>query len=226
MRTRLGSKLRGKLWFSRRVNGNLLSLVLSAILGIGLAVWVIHALDGSVRPVLTEMARAKVTNAVTQIVDEAVAGTLEEDGATYRDMVELQTDASGQITALTSDSAQLNRLRNEILETIITQVDLLDSEELGVPLGNLTEFSIFSDWGPVVPVQVLSVATAKAEFRNQFSDAGINQTRHQIMLDVTVDVVLLIPGGTEQVRVESSICTAETVIIGRVPDTYLTYGGS
>lgn len=225
MRTRLRSKLRGKLWFSRRANGNLLSLLLSAVLGIALAIWAIHALDRSVRPVLTELARAKAINVVTRIIDSSVARTLEADGIVYRDMVELQTDASGQITALTSQSAQLNRLRSEILDAVVRQVEKLDSEELGVPLGNLTEFSAFSDWGPVLPVQVLSVGTAKAEFRNQFSDAGINQTRHQIMLDVSVELVLLIPGGTERVEVDAGICTAETIIIGRVPDTYLEYGG-
>lgn len=61
-------------------------------------------------------------------------------------------------------------------------------------------------------------------FRNNFEQAGINQTLHQVMLDVSVTVYLLIPGETLSTQVDSEICVAETVIVGQVPETYLYLG--
>ena len=41
------------------------------------------------------------------------------------------------------------------------------------------------------------------------------------MLDVTVDITLLIPGGTVNTSVNTQVCVAETVLVGEVPQTYL-----
>ena len=49
----------------------------------------------------------------------------------------------------------------------------------------------------------------------------MNQTLHQIILDLTVVVYLVIPGEIVPVTVEERVPVAETVIVGEVPDTYV-----
>ncbi|MEG1857138.1 MAG: sporulation protein YunB [Pseudoflavonifractor sp.] len=200
-----------------------MQLVVASILGIGLALLCIRSFDNGVRPTLIAIAEAKVKNAVTVIINAAVDETIAAQAIAYDDIISLQTDQSGRITALTSNSAEMNRLRGHIVDAIICKVGILDTGDLGVPLGNLTGFAALSDRGPTLPVQVLSVASADAVFRNQFSAAGINQTYHQVMLDVTVNIKLLVPGGTVETSVLSQINVAETVIVGQVPDAYLQF---
>ena len=65
-----------------------------------------------------------------------------------------------------------------------------------------------------------SVGSSTAWFENQFISAGINQTRHNIVLHIDVDVSILLPGFTAVTRVSNSFTVAETVIVGSVPDTY------
>ena len=77
-----------------------------------------------------------------------------------------------------------------------------------------------------LPVEVVAVGTAHAEFESSLSDAGINQTRHQILLDVTVAVEILLPGSTLNTEIGAQIPVAETVIVGAVPDTVLQWGGA
>jgi len=55
---------------------------------------------------------------------------------------------------------------------------------------------------------------------NVFDSAGINQTRHQIMLNIKSTVSVIIPGYITSVPVETNMCIAESVIVGLVPDTY------
>lgn len=196
-------------------------LLIPALLGIGLALLVITLLDSALRPVVTTLAEAKTENVVTGIINDAVLETLSAEAVAYQDLVALERDSSGQIILLATDSAKMNALRSQILQNVLEKVDSLNSEDLGIPLGSITGLSTASDWGPDLPVQVLAAATPTAEFRNVFTSEGINQTLHQVMLDVKVEITLLIPGGKTETQVEATVCVAETLLLGQVPDTYL-----
>ena len=205
-----------------RGSGRLLALVI----GVGLALAVIFLIDSAPRPTLTALAQARVENAVTRIVNDAVDGTLTSEAISYSDLVTLEKDAAGQVSVLAANTAQLNALRAEILGEVLAQVEQLDSQELGVPLGSLTGFATASDLGPVLPVRVLTAAVPTADFENVFTSTGINQTLHRIMLNVRVECTLLIPGGTVDTAVEAQVCAAETLLVGQVPDAYLELPGN
>ncbi len=199
-------------------------ILISAVLGIGLALLSIYLFDGRVRPVVTDLAKSRASNAVTRVINNAVSDTLTAEAISYADIVTLQKDSAGQITALTSDFVTMNRLKTQIMSRVVEQVDTIDTKELGVPLGNLLGLASLSDKGPLLPVRVLSVASAEGDFQNQFSSAGINQSYHRIVLNVEVTVRLLIPGGKVETIVHTQVNVAETVIVGKVPDSYLQFG--
>lgn len=217
---------RYRLWFrpprrtrkpGRRGGG----ILLSAVFGIGMALLVIGLLDSALRPTVVALAQSRVENTVTGIINRAVTDTLTAEAISYSELVILEKNEAGQVTVLTTDSARLNVLRTEILEDILCEVKSLDGQDLGIPLGSLTGLASASNLGPNIPVRVLTAATPSADFRNVFTSAGINQTLHQIMLEVQVEVTLLIPGGTVETVVEAQVCAAETLLVGSVPETYL-----
>lgn len=207
-----------------RRSGKRKGLLGSAILGIGLALLFIWAVDLRLRPILEAAARAKVSNVVTRTLDGAISDYVAEQGLGYRDLIRMETDENGRITALVSDMAALNALRTGILGIAVEAVDSLDRAELTIPAGNLTGINLLSGKGVELPVEVVAVGTAHAEFESSLSDAGINQTRHQILLDVSVAVDILLPGDTLRTEVTAQVPVAETVIVGAVPDTYLQLG--
>ena len=67
------------------------------------------------------------------------------------------------------------------------------------------------------------MASAEGNYRNDFTSAGVNQTLHRILLDVSVTARLLLPGGVVETQVSTPVCVAETVIIGQPPQTYLNW---
>jgi hypothetical protein len=75
--------------------------------------------------------------------------------------------------------------------------------------------------GPNIRVSVHSVGDVSVVFDNEFTSAGVNQTRHAVYLNVSVTIYLLIPGEIIPVSAEERVCIAEMVIVGEVPDTYL-----
>lgn len=187
-----------------------------------MALLLIRWFDTALRPYLIALSEAQVQNHLTQVANRSVTQALADQELAYHDMVSFQT--AGTLSTLSTDTVSLNQLRAYVLEDIITQVKAIDSDSLGVPLGALTGLDLLSAFGPKLPVRVISVASADGQYRNDFISAGINQTLHRIMLDVTLNAKLLLPGGVVEIAVSTPICVAETVIIGQVPQTYLDLG--
>lgn len=174
-----------------------------------------------VSPLVAELARARVDNKASYIINEAIEALMQSEQVDYGTIVQLEKDASGRITALKTNISQINRLKTEILSIIDAMLLDMDVSEIGIPLGSLILPELFSGSGPRLPVKVLSVSASDADFRNEFSEAGINQTAHRMMMDVTITMTVLTPVGTQSVNVTSSVVVAETVIVGNVPDSYV-----
>lgn len=195
--------------------------LLPLALGLLLAFLLIRWFDSSLRPQLITIAEAQLKNHLIQAANRSVTQSLAEESISYSDMVTLQT-AQG-VSTLVTDTASLNRLRSVVLDDVIGQLETLDSHSLSVPLGALTGIDLLSAIGPKLPVKIVSVASADGLYRNDFIDAGINQTLHRIMLDISVDAGLLLPGGVVRLTVTAPICVSETIIIGQVPQTFLNW---
>ena len=169
------------------------------------------------KPVMTSMATARVSNLVNRIVSAAVNEAVENGSIDYQNFVIFEKDETGHITALRSNVAEVNRMQGQITDEILHR---LATSELEIPLGTLTGSALLAGRGPSLFVRMQAVGSASAAFRNQFTAAGINQTRHQIFLDVDVYMSILLPGMKTSTRVSNEIAVAETVIVGGVPDTY------
>ena len=172
------------------------------------------------KPVMTSMATARVSNMVNRIVSAAVNEAVENGQIDYGNFVIFDKDDTGHITALRSNVAEVNRMQGQIADEILHRLSEISTSELEIPLGTLTGSALLAGRGPSLFVRMQAVGSASATFRNQFTAAGINQTRHQIFLDVDVYMSILLPGMKTSLKVSNEIAVAETVIVGGVPDTY------
>ena len=185
-----------------------------------------HFVNGRIWPALEAAAASQATNLMTQAINAAVDDCLEQNGMCYNDFVTVETDAAGKVTSLTSNTAQTNRFKRQVTDAIVQRMSELDSAALGVPLGTLTGQALLSGAGPSVRVRVDSVGSVTVDYSNSFTEAGVNQTLHRVCLDVEATVYLFLPGEILPVSVSSSICVAETVIVGETPETYLNLKGN
>ena len=178
------------------------------------------AVTVKLRPIAAQMAQYAVGDVVAQLVNEAIMRKVTEGGLDYDDLVTLETDADGSISALRTNMAKINVLQSEITSYVIDSVSKQLTTVIKIPLGNVIGGALLSGRGPNIPVRIVSVTNVAAAFSNEFSTAGINQTRHQIILSITVDAEALIPGKTITDTVTTDMVIAETVIVGAVPNTY------
>lgn len=199
-------------------DGLWLSVLLAGALLGALILW----FDRQLCPVLEILAQTEVRNAVTAAVGKAISDGIVDNEVSYDDIITVETDESGRVTALKSNMAGANLLRSRLLEAALDEVSGLSEQDFSIPMGNLLGVDVLSGRGPGVRVTVLSAGSAGAEYRNEFTAAGVNQTLHRVLLEVTVTVRILLPGRNLQTEVTTPVCIAETVIVGQVPETYLS----
>ena len=178
------------------------------------------------RDVIRDLAETQVKNTTSDLTNDAIAKQIAEGVIQYDRIVYFEKDLDGRITALKTNMSEVNRLKTDILNLINDEILALDTSDIGIPLGSLFLPELFSGKGPAIPVRILSIRNSDATFASKFSQAGINQTLHQLTMVVSVDVAVLVLGQTNSFTVNSEVVVAETVIVGEVPSTFLQTGGN
>ena len=178
------------------------------------------------RDVIRDLAETQVKNTTSDLTNDAIAKQIAQGVIQYDRIVYFEKDLDGRITALKTNMSEVNRLKTDILNLINDEILALDTSDIGIPLGSLFLPELLSGKGPTIPVHILSIRNSDAVFTSTFSQAGINQTLHQLNMVVSVDVAVLVLGQTSSFTVNSEVVVAETVIVGDVPSTYLQTGGN
>ncbi len=171
-------------------------------------------------PMAERLIATQVDNQASDAINLAIGEQIAQGDIAYDRMVSIEKNADGTVTAVRTNISEMNRLKSEVLQRVDSKLQMLSTEELSVPFGSVFLPEIFSGEGPSLFVRVLAVRTSDAMFRNNFRSAGINQTLHQIFIDIHVTITILTWSGTQEIAVDSAVLAAETVIVGTVPTTY------
>jgi sporulation protein YunB len=172
------------------------------------------------------LAQTQITNATSDLINDAIDQQIEAGDIHYDRIVYFEKDLNGRITALKTNMSEVNRLKTSTLNLINDEILALDTSDIGIPLGSLFVAEIFSGKGPIIPVEIISIRNSDAYFNSSFTQAGINQTLHQLSMSVLVDVSVLVLGEAASFTVTSEVVVAETIIVGDVPDTFFQTGGT
>ena len=180
----------------------------------------------SYRAVIQDLAETQVKNTTSDLTNDAIAKQIADGVIQYDRIVYFEKDLDGKITALKTNIGEVNRLKTDILNIINDEILALDNSDIGIPVGSLILPELLSGRGPAIPVHILSIRNSDANFVSHFTQAGINQTLHQVTMEVSIDVAVLVLGQTSSFTMTSEVVVAETVIVGDVPNTFLQTGGS
>ena len=174
------------------------------------------------RSLVTELAVATARDAVVTAVNAIVKDIMTDGDFDPATLVTLEKDSLGNAAAITTNVAAMNLLSAELLERAVAST-AENVITVKIPVGNLFGSILLLGRGPSVPVSITMLSSSVAGFRSEMSAAGINQTRHQILLDVRADVSLLMPWRAISTTVDTEILVSETVIVGEVPESYLNW---
>ncbi len=172
------------------------------------------------RDLSTKIAVSDAVDVVTKTVNDSINKVIGQGVYGFDYFVSLVKDENGDITAITSDMAHINSLSTEILNSVISSTEN-GTIKVNIPVGNLSGLNLLMGKGPNVPVDIIMLTSSRVDFRNDIVSSGINQAKYQLILEVTIDIDVLVPWGTESASTVTEVIVADTVIVGKVPETYL-----
>ncbi len=173
-----------------------------------------------VAPVVKSVSEEEIKALTTTAVNRAVIEALEEI-PDYTEVVSFHYDVNQKVNLL-----QVNSL---IVNEIVQNSTLKAQEKLGafgmrgvsIPMGSLTGFMSLSGKGPSVNIKTVPIGSIDTNLFSEFTEAGINQTRHRVFLRLDASVSVVLPGANNVVNTLTEVVIVESVIVGEIPETYL-----
>lgn len=176
--------------------------------------------DAQIRPIIKSVSATKAKNICTQIINNTVVETLADQQITYDDLVSIAEDGEGKITAVKMQSSKINLLMAQLTQAITVKMANIDRQTVSIPLGTLLGGDLFNGRGSKIKIKLMLEGNVTTDVESRFLSGGINQTHHQIMMQVETSIYTIIPGYNSTTNVHTDICIAETILVGIVPEAF------
>ena len=181
---------------------------------------VINYLSTNVTPLVMNYCRAKIETLTVNAVNNAITMVI-NDGIDYSDLIDVDKDENGNVSAIKAKTAKINLLARQISSLAQQNLEKTSKKGIGVPIGAFLNSPILAGYGSEITVNFLATGAVDCSFTSEFSEASINHTLHKIFIKVFSEVNLVIPFLSETIKTVSEVLVSECVLIGKVPDTYL-----
>lgn len=156
----------------------------------------------------------------SKALSESVLSVIEKSDLSYDKLCRVSYDENGKITSLVYDTVELNRLLS-VLELTVTDALSGKQNTVSLPLGTLMGIELLSGRGPNIPLRISALGYVQASCSSEFSSAGVNQTRHRIVVTMTATVNVYVPFYADNFTVTREFFIAETILVGEVPNALL-----
>ena len=190
-------------------------------LGIFLALifTIFNYIENRIAPTLQAIGDMRAQEVINRAVNLGVKEIIEQD-IFYQDLIFMKEDHEGNITLMQANSLYMNRIATEVSLAIQDNLEEIKDTIKGIPLGNALGSQLLAQWGPKLKLTLTPMGKVDVNFGSEFDQAGINQTRHRIFLTITTEVQVIVPFSRETVKSTLYVPLAETIIVGRVPQSY------
>jgi sporulation protein YunB len=196
-----------------------------AIIFIILFIASIIFIDYRIKASLLELARTQAEMRAVDIVSRAVYDQVVQQ-TQYKDIVYIHKDEQGRIVMLQANTVVLNQLMARTTKAILQEFKIKDADYIRIPLGQITGITFLASLGPRFNVKVIPANQVFVTVDDKFEQAGINQTRHRIYMQVKTRIKIAVPFMKKELNVVSTIPMVETIIVGDVPQTFVSLSGS
>lgn len=179
---------------------------------------ILYFFDKNILPAVLTIGEEQLKREATEIINET-ALDIYSNQFDYSDMIISEKDNDGNITMLRADTVKLNYLASKLILASNDKLGELQEVGLNVPLGYMTKNLVFYNLGPKINIKMTQVGNITSNYESVFESAGINQTRHKIYLNVNMKMKIVVPLNTKDVEIACQIPVAETIIVGKIPNT-------
>lgn len=176
-----------------------------------------------VEPTINKICESNAKSIAVKSASDAIYKNTEN--ITYDSLIIINKDNNGKVTSLNANSKEINKLTSKVINDIEEILQKKSESKIKIPVAMIFNENILSGYGPRIKVKTYPVGDIKAELKSSFESAGINQTKHSLMLEVTIEEKVVAPFVSNVEEYKTSIIIAETIIISDIPSTYYNISG-
>ena len=180
--------------------------------------------DKRIYPAVLQVAESSIKADTIECISKTSMELFDEE-FNYDEMIIIDKDNEGNINMIRANTVKLNYLTSRLSIRCNEELQKMGEVGVEVPLGWMTDNSAFYEFGPDINVKLDPIGNMKVSYESKFESAGINQTRHKIYLNVEARVRMKIPLNSKEQVVTCQIPVAETIIVGKTPNTAIDLGG-
>lgn len=188
------------------------------LIALFLFIYIDFRLKASILQLSKSSVQLQGTEILNRIVNEEVVARVK-----YDDMVVIHKDKDGKIVLIQPNTVVLNRLIASTVQVLSHSMGEMKEDRVDIPIGQLSGLKILAAWGPTMSVKIIPSSEVHVELEDRFEQAGINQTRHLISMNIATKMKVAVPYLSDEVEVGSTVPLAETIIVGDVPSNYVNF---
>lgn len=200
-----------------KISKKIIAVLLLALVIIGYLI-----IDEAVRPTILSISEARLRAIAVQAMNDAVRETVGTD-INYADLIIIEKDDAGNISLVYANAVLMNNLAASTAIAAQDRILNIGEQGISVPIGTIIGGQLLSGRGPSISVKFEPVGSVTTDFKTEFEDAGINQTRHKIYLILNSSVRIIMGNSSQTVDISSQVLISETIIIGEVPHSYMRF---
>jgi len=176
--------------------------------------------DAQIRPLVTKVSSYQGKIIATNIISKSVYNALSSEDFGYETLVRVTKNNDGYVSSIESNMLVINKLQATISNDVTAQFKEISKETIKLSTGTLSGVNFLYGRGPNLVFKLEPVGFVDTRLVSKFSSAGVNQTLHQIILEVDANISAVIPGFNTTVEVKSNYIIAETIVVGNIPESY------
>ncbi len=180
----------------------------------------LRLMEVKVRPVVLATGQAIAARAATDALNEALTEQLAVEGD-MPPLVQVERDRAGDLSVARFNFGAIAQLQSLVTRRANDDLLKLSRETFRLPVGEVVGGSLFGAVGPQLPVRFTLIGHAQGSVHAQAKTIGINQSVHEVDLELTATVRVLTPLTAAPTTVHAVLPVAYIVFGGSVPNTYL-----
>ena len=190
------------------------------ILGIAaISVFILSSMiEKKIRPYAVLQAEHFAQKTANEIIERSVSEYLEQNKFTYNDFAAVLYDEKKKIASVETIPYTINKTQSELSLLINKELEASGKRTAKIALGSLTSSFLLTGKGPKINIRVSPIGVADVTLKSDFSEAGINQTRHRISALVSVKMTSSVPLYSFETVSDFEFILAENILIGDVPN--------
>jgi sporulation protein YunB len=169
---------------------------------------------------MSEISSFKGNEIANSVISGAVEKTVDDFSDT--EFLTVIRDSENRIVSAQINSAEVNNLSNTLTLRINDSLSDIENSSVKIPIGTLTGTAFFTGRGFNVNLRLQQLGNVKSEMKSSFKSAGINQTKFSLYIEISVEMKAILPFSSDIVTVTNEYLVSETIIVGEIPQVYLS----